>query len=50
MLTAVSYISGQFTFSVTGPLGPDYVIMASTNLVDWTDLSTDAAPASTSGG
>lgn len=44
MLTAVSYAGGQFTFSVTGPLGPDYVIRATTNLVDWTDLATNAAP------
>ena len=45
MLTPVSYAAGQFTFSVTGPVGPDYVIMASTNLVDWSDLATNAAPA-----
>ncbi len=44
LLTAVSYAGGQFTFSVTGPLGPDYVIRATTNLVDWTDLATNAAP------
>ena len=44
-LTAVSYSGGQFTMSVTGPIGPDYVIMATTNLVDWTDLATNAAPA-----
>jgi hypothetical protein len=44
-LSAMSYLGGHFTFKVSGSAGPDYVIMTSTNLVDWTDLATNAAPA-----
>jgi hypothetical protein len=43
-LTPLSYEGGQFSFSVTGPIGPDYVILASTNLVDWLCLKTNVSP------
>ena len=45
VLTPVSYSNGQFQFQVSGPWEPDYVIMASTNLVLWTDVSTNLSPA-----
>jgi hypothetical protein len=34
-----------FTLSLSGPAGATYVIWASTNLKDWTPISTNAAPA-----
>jgi hypothetical protein len=39
-LTPISYAAGHFTLQVTGILGPDYVILASTNLSTWTGIST----------
>ena len=44
-LAALGFVNGQFTLGVTGPLGPDYVIMGSTNLQHWSDLTTNPAPA-----
>ncbi len=44
VLTPLGYANGQFTLGVTGPLGPDYVIMASTNLAQWSDLVTNPSP------
>jgi hypothetical protein len=37
-------ISGQFQLYITGQTGLDYTLEASTNLVDWVTLSTNAAP------
>ena len=37
--------AGQFTFSVAGDAGPDYSILASTNLVNWTGVFTTNSPA-----
>ena len=36
---------GAFQFLVSGPSGPDYIIMASGDLVQWTDIATNLAPA-----
>jgi len=36
---------GQFTLVVSGDAGPDYTILASTNLVDWAGLFTTNSPA-----
>jgi hypothetical protein len=33
-----------FTILLSGPTGSTYVILASTNLMDWTPISTNAAP------
>jgi hypothetical protein len=44
MLTPLGYANGQFTIGVTGPHGPDYVIMGSTNLQQWSDLTTNLSP------
>ena len=43
-LTPLANASGQFKARVAGPTGPDYVFMVSSNLNQWTDLVTDAAP------
>jgi len=45
ILTPVTYTNGHFIVSVSGSTGPDYVIMASTNLATWSDLSTNLSPA-----
>jgi hypothetical protein len=36
--------NGQFQLSVTGVPGYNYVIAASTNLIDWTPLQTNISP------
>jgi hypothetical protein len=45
VLTPLIQKSDQFTMQVSGPIGPDYIVTKSTNLVDWIDLSTNASPA-----
>ena len=43
-LTAVGQSSGRFSFTVTGTPGADYIVQASTNLVDWESVQTNTAP------
>jgi hypothetical protein len=45
MLTALGYANGQFTLGINGSPGPDYVIFASTNLMQWSGISTNLSPA-----
>ena len=45
VLTPVTYRNGHFIVAVSGSTGPDYVIMASSNLVNWTDAFTNLSPA-----
>jgi len=45
VLTPISYENGAFQFQVSGTTGPDYVIGATTNLADWSDIATNLAPA-----
>ena len=45
VLTTISYTNGQFTLKVDGTTGPDYIISASTNLTQWSDLITNFSPA-----
>jgi hypothetical protein len=40
-LMPVSYVGGSFTLQITGPVGPAYVIEASTNLLTWISLVTN---------
>ena len=35
---------GQYNFAVSGDAGQQYVIQASTNLLDWDSLQTNVAP------
>ena len=44
MLTSLACANGQFTMQISGTTGPDYIIAASTNLVNWSDLFTNLSP------
>ena len=44
MLGTVAVGAGQLSFSVEGPLGPDYTVLSSTNLTDWQTVFTTNAP------
>lgn len=44
-LQSVSLAGSTMQFQVTGDAGPDYVVEASTNLVNWTHLITTNSPA-----
>jgi hypothetical protein len=41
ILTPLSYSGGEFRLSVTGSLGPDYVLQGSADLANFTDLDTN---------
>jgi len=43
-LTAQPIANGQFTFTVDGTAGSQYVVEASSDLVNWTPIQTNAAP------
>lgn len=43
-MTQSTYVGGQFSFSVSGVTNQQYVVEASTNLVNWFPLQTNAAP------
>jgi hypothetical protein len=43
VLTPVAYNSSHLILSVDGSIGPDYIIMASTNLTAWSDVFTNLA-------
>lgn len=43
-LAAAAVTGGQFSVSITGTTGSQYVIQASTNLVDWVNVQTNLAP------
>lgn len=43
-LTSVTCSAGQFSFTVAGTAGTQYVIEASTNLVNWFPVQTNTAP------
>ena len=43
--SAASYANGQFSLTVNGDTGPDYIIQTSTNLVNWQSLLTNSSPA-----
>ncbi|HXR06177.1 MAG TPA: hypothetical protein VN765_02540, partial [Candidatus Acidoferrum sp.] len=40
-LTPVSLAAGGFTLQINGSVGPVYIVQASTNLIDWTNLTTN---------
>ena len=44
VLTPMGLAGGQFRLAVSGTAGPDYVLLASTNLINWVDLATNLAP------
>jgi hypothetical protein len=43
-LTSVQRTAGQFSFTVNGTTGASYVVLASTNLVNWFPVQTNTAP------
>ena len=43
-LTAVAHANGQFSFQVTGVAGSNYVVQATSDLVNWTSVQTNTAP------
>ena len=45
VLNAVSITNGQFGFWINGDTGPDYTILASTNLTSWNPVFTGNSPA-----
>jgi hypothetical protein len=45
VLNAVSITNGQLGFWINGDFGPDYTIMASTNLASWNPIFTSNSPA-----
>jgi hypothetical protein len=44
VLTQSAYATGQFSFNVSGAANQQYVVQASTNLVDWVSVQTNTAP------
>jgi hypothetical protein len=42
--SSASYAGGQFSLTVNGDFGPDYILQVSTNLVDWQGLFTNSSP------
>ena len=43
-LTSAARSGGQFSFTVAGLTGQQYVVQASTNLIDWDSVQTNTAP------
>ncbi len=43
-LTPIGFSNGRFSMMISGPAGPDYVVLRSTNLFDWSALSTNFSP------
>lgn len=43
-LTNVTCANGQYSFTVNGMVGREYVVQATTNLVDWVSVATNTAP------
>jgi hypothetical protein len=44
VLTPAAGPGGQFRFTVSGDAGQNYVVQASTNMLDWMPVQTNAAP------
>jgi hypothetical protein len=44
VLTSAAQINGQFSFTVSGVPGSQYIVEASTNLVDWSEVATNLSP------
>jgi autotransporter-associated beta strand protein len=42
--SSAAYANGQFSMTVNGQAGPDYIVQASTNLLDWESLITNSSP------
>lgn len=43
-LTQAAYANGQYSFNISGVSGNQYVVQASTNMVDWVSVQTNTVP------
>ena len=43
-VTGAGFTNGLISFTIAGDSGPDYIVQASTNLVNWEDIFTNYAP------
>jgi hypothetical protein len=43
-MPAVAFSNGQFGLTINGDTGPDYIVLASTNLTDWAGIFTNPMP------
>ena len=43
-LSAFTFSNGTFRLTVNGNSGPDYIVQASTNLIDWVNIFTNHSP------
>ena len=44
LISSITIHGGQIQLLVNGPLGPDYTLLTSTNLLDWQSLATVTSP------
>ncbi len=42
--SSATYSNGQFSLTVNGQTGPDYIVQSSTNLINWQSLVTNSSP------
>jgi Putative Ig domain len=45
-IDSLQFLTGHPTLTISGQLGPDYVVLVSTNLNDWQPTATNVSPAS----
>ena len=43
-ISLANFSNGQLNFTINGTNGPDYIVLASTNLINWSPLWTNKAP------
>jgi pectate lyase len=43
-MPSFAYSNGQFNLVITGSIGPDYIVLTSTNLTDWAGVFTNPMP------
>jgi pectate lyase len=43
-IPSVTFSNGQFSLTITGDTGPDYIVQVSTNLTDWAGVYTNPMP------
>jgi hypothetical protein len=44
VISGAGWSNGQFSFTIAGASGPDYIVLSSTNLVNWSPLWTNYSP------
>jgi hypothetical protein len=42
--SSVDYSNGQFSLTINGTAGPDYIVQTSTDLINWQNLFTNSSP------